>query len=411
MASSVHTTPDVVDLWPYDGSCDATTLRAKGWRPRPINEYIFKIQTRCNLNCDYCYVYNLGDDSWKAAPAELSDQLIDAAAARIKAHALKHQLPGVAVSIHGGEPLLRGIAKVENFVERMRVGLSPIAVEVSMQTNATLVTESVAQRLSVLDIHVGVSIDGDIDANSHRLDLGGKSSFKRVAAGIDQLARFPGLLQGALAVIDLRNNPISVYETIKGMGFTSLDVLLPHGTWEALPPFKHDDRSASAVAPYGEWLIGLYKHWAADENRIRLRMFDDILHLLLGGVYSFESLGLAAAQLATIESNGDIELVDSIGFTYDGAATTGANVMTNDIDEILEHPGVVCRQIGSEALPPECHRCPVLDICGGGLISHRWDTVRGFKNQTVYCSDMMALIQFIEADVNVRAERLSEVPT
>ena len=399
-----------MDLWPYDGTCDATSLRAEGWHPRPINEYIFKIQTRCNLNCDYCYVYNLGDDSWKSAPAELSDELITAAAQRIRAHALKHQLPGVAVSIHGGEPLLRGVASIEKFVERMRDELAPVAVEISMQTNATLVTESVARRLSELDIHVGVSLDGDLEANSHRLDLGGKQSYDRVVRGIEQLAGFPGMLQGALAVIDLRNDPVSVYRTIKGLGFTSLDVLLPHGTWEALPLGKGDDRSAYSPAPYGDWLIELYRHWAADDSRIRLRMFDDILHLLLGGVYSFESLGLAAAQLVTIESNGDIELVDSIGFTYDGAATTGANVATHEIDDVLDHPGVVCRQIGAEALPDECRRCPVLDTCGGGLISHRWDSVRGFKNQTVYCSDMMKLVSFIESDVRDRVALLTKVP-
>jgi uncharacterized protein len=104
-----------------------------------------------------------------------------------------------------------------------------------MQTNATLVTEAVAERLAALDVHVGVSLDGGEKANSHRLDLGGKSSFNRVVRGISHLAKFPGLIQGALAVIDLYNDPGDVYGTIKSLGFTSLDVLLPHGTWEAVP--------------------------------------------------------------------------------------------------------------------------------------------------------------------------------
>ena len=392
-------------LWPYDGSCDATTSIAEGWRPHPINEFIFKIQTRCNLNCDYCYVYNLGDDSWKQAPAELSDELVDAAAARIRSHAMRRGLPSVAVSIHGGEPLLRGISRIENFVGRMKSGLAPVHVEISMQTNATLVTEQVAARLAELDIHVGVSLDGGEKSNSHRLDLGGKSSFARVVRGISNLSRFPGLVQGALAVIDLENDPADVYGTIKDLGFTSLDVLLPHGTWEALPVRKNPDRRLDAYAPYGDWLIELYRVWSTDESRIRLRLFDDIIHLLLGGEYSFESLGLAPAQLVTIESNGDIELVDSIGFTYDGAAATGANVMTHELDEVLTHPGVVCRQIGARALPEVCRSCPVLEVCGGGLISHRWDLLNGFKNQTVYCSDMKKIIDHIDTDVRGRVER------
>ena len=31
-----------------------------------INEFIVKVSSRCNLNCTYCYEYNLGDDSWKS---------------------------------------------------------------------------------------------------------------------------------------------------------------------------------------------------------------------------------------------------------------------------------------------------------------------------------------------------------
>jgi uncharacterized protein len=169
-----------------------------------------------------------------------------------------------------------------------------------------------------------------------------------------------------------------------------------------LPPGKSGDRSPSAASPYGDWLKALYDHWSAQQDRMRLRIFDDILHLLLGGENSFESLGLGPAQLATIEANGDIELVDSIGFTYGGAAETGANVLRDDIDAVLRHPGVVCRQIGIDALPPICQTCPVVDVCGGGLISHRFDDVAGFKNQTVYCSDMMSLISYIRADLDER---------
>lgn len=392
-------------VWPYDGSCDFEKLTRSGWAPQPINEYIFKTQSRCNLNCDYCYVYNLGDDSWKSAPTVMSDEVAVAAATRIRRHAQSHGLPGVGISIHGGEPLLRGIEPIERFVDLMRTHLAPLQFEVSMQTNATLITDASAHRLHTLGIRVGVSLDGDLEANSHRLDRRGRSSYRRVVTGIERLARYPGLIQGALAVIDLRNDPISVYRTVKELGITSLDTLLPHSTWEALPPGKSADRSPASASPYGDWLRALYDHWKTDTDRIRLRIFDDILHLLLGGANSFESLGLGPAQLATIETNGDIELVDSIGFTYGGAAETGANVLRDDIDVVLRHPGVVCRQIGIDALPPICHSCPVVDVCGGGLISHRFDASAGFKNQTVYCSDMMSLISHIRADLEQRIVR------
>ena len=33
-----------------------------------IDSYVVKVASRCNLDCTYCYEYNLGDDTWKHQP-------------------------------------------------------------------------------------------------------------------------------------------------------------------------------------------------------------------------------------------------------------------------------------------------------------------------------------------------------
>jgi molybdenum cofactor biosynthesis enzyme MoaA len=44
---------------------------------RPALDWIvLKVTQRCNLNCDYCYVYNRGDDSWRGRPAFISDAVV-----------------------------------------------------------------------------------------------------------------------------------------------------------------------------------------------------------------------------------------------------------------------------------------------------------------------------------------------
>ena len=35
-----------------------------------IDTVILKVVAPCNLNCSYCYEYNMGDDSWKFKPKE-----------------------------------------------------------------------------------------------------------------------------------------------------------------------------------------------------------------------------------------------------------------------------------------------------------------------------------------------------
>lgn len=390
--------------WPYDGTCDAEVHRSAGWRPTPINEFILKVESRCNLNCDYCYVYNMGDESWRSAPRMMSFDIARRAAERIRDHALANGIPRVGLSFHGGEPLLHGLKPIQRYVEVIKQTLGSVEAEFSMQTNATLVTAEIASGLSDLGIRVGVSLDGDEQGNSHRLDLGGKQSFSRTVRGIDELKRFSGLLQGILAVIDIRNNPVATYSFLRSLDLKSIDFLLPHGTWDTPPPFKNSARGVDQPAPYGAWLADVYAVWSDDADRPRVRIFDDMIHMLLGGESAFEMLGLGPARLAVIESNGDLELVDHIGITYDGAAETVANVLTHEVDALLSHPGVVARQIGEKALHPECISCELKDTCGGGLITHRFASEGGFKNPSVYCSDLFFLFRTIRADLERRIE-------
>ncbi|ODQ93407.1 hypothetical protein BFG51_04105 [Dietzia alimentaria] len=390
--------------WPYDGSCEADVHRAAGWRPVPINEYILKIESRCNLNCDYCYVYNMGDESWRSAPRMMSFDIAKRAAERIRDHAVRHDMPRIGLSFHGGEPLLHGLDPIRRYVSIFTEVLAPVEAEFSLQTNATLVTPEIAKGLHELGIRVGVSIDGDEDGNRHRLDLGGKSTYARVVAGIDRLRDHPDVLQGILAVIDIRNPPLATYEALRALDLKSIDFLLPHGTWEKTPPLKNGRRGTGQPAPYGDWLATIYSEWAADDDRPRVRIFDDMIHLLLGGESAFEMLGLSPARLAVVESNGDLELVDHIGITYDGAAETVVNVLTHPVDALLEHPGVVARQIGEKALHDDCVSCELKELCGGGLITHRYDPDGGFKNPSVYCSDLYRLFSVIHDDLVRRIE-------
>ncbi len=45
-----------------------------------IDTVLIKIASRCNINCSYCYVYNLGDASWARMPKLISDETIHATA-------------------------------------------------------------------------------------------------------------------------------------------------------------------------------------------------------------------------------------------------------------------------------------------------------------------------------------------
>src|SRR5688572_13853294 len=91
---------------------------AKG--PRPFRQFIVKVHSRCNLSCDYCYVYHHVDQSWRARPFVMSADTVRHLAARIGEHARRHPLPRIVVVLHGGEPLLAGPEAIEATVVAIR---------------------------------------------------------------------------------------------------------------------------------------------------------------------------------------------------------------------------------------------------------------------------------------------------
>ena len=71
------------------------------------------------------------------------------------------------------------------------------------------------------------------------------------------------------------------------------------------------------------------------------------------------------------------------------------NVFENSADDAAAHPAVAARQHGAEDLADTCRKCPLLERCGGGHYPHRYRTGSGFRNPSVYCEDLKALIMHI----------------
>jgi len=69
-----------------------------------IDTVLLKVASRCNINCGYCYVYNMGDASWANMPKSMSVQTVSAVARAL--HELSQlQRRRFAVVLHGGGAL------------------------------------------------------------------------------------------------------------------------------------------------------------------------------------------------------------------------------------------------------------------------------------------------------------------
>jgi uncharacterized protein len=377
--------------WPHQ-QLDVPGLRAGGWQPTPFREFVLKVHQRCNLACDYCYVYELADQSYRDRPRMMAPATWRAAAGRIVEHVRAHELTSVTVILHGGEPLLAGPDRLLRLIDDVRIAMPPsCAVSVGMQTNGVRLDEPALSRLMAAGVRIGVSIDGTVESHDrHRRFPNGEGSYHAVRRALELLSRprYRDAYAGLLTTVDVGSDPVVTYEELLRHRPPGIDFLLPHANWSTPP-----DHSGDGVAPYGEWLVAVFDRWYdAPRQETRIRLFEAVIDLVLGGSSRSEQVGLSPVAVAVVESDGAIEQVDSLKSTYPGACGTGLSVFSNPFDAALDHPGVAARQIGVAALADDCVRCPIHRICGGGHYAHRYRAGDGFRNPTVYCADMQTLI-------------------
>jgi uncharacterized protein len=128
-------------------------------------------------------------------------------------------------------------------------------------------------------------------------------------------------------------------------------------------------------------------------------LFSELVQLVLGQPGAVEGLGLLPSTVVVVDTDGSIKQLDSLSSAYPGAADTGLHITSNSFDDAMEHPTTIARQIGIDALSPQCQACQVREICGGGLYPHRYRRGTGFRNPSVYCADLMRLITHVRGRV------------
>ena len=398
--------------WPYT-DLDVMGLRRAGHQPYPFRQFVLKVHSRCNLGCQYCIIYQGQDDSWRDRPVRVPADVMKQTARRIAQHAAAHDLAEVRIDLHGGEPLLSGAETALAYAGAVRSALPRrTALRATVQTNGTLITEGTLDLLAAADIRVGLSLDGGTAAlNRRRVDHAGRPAWPMAARAARLLADRSDLYGGILCAIDITSDPEEVYSSLTALRPPSLDLLLPHANWSSPPPGLTPGSPGAAhtgqavPTPYGDWLSAAFDLWwdaSADDQQPRVRLFVEILALLLGAPSAIESVGLSPICAVVVETDGAMEQIDSLRLAYDRATATGLDVFGNSFDEALDLPGVAARQLGLAGLAEKCQACPVGRVCGGGNYGHRFHRGTGFRHPSVYCADLERLVRHV-------AKRLDDV--
>lgn len=369
---------------------------------RDLDTVLIKVASRCNINCSYCYVYNMGDTNWTRMEKFISKGTVDAIADSLQLLSKTQSTP-FSIVLHGGEPLLLGEERLTYLLRKIRKHLSD-KYSISIQTNGVLINKPILDICSKYKTSVAVSIDGPRHVHDkYRVNHKGEGTFEEVIKGINELKIHPDssfLNAGLLAVIDPTSDPEEVYYFFKKLAPPSVDFLYRDGNHTRLPSGKFAINSIE----YGKWKSKLLEVYLSDPNPMTIRVLDDMLKVLLGGIVTKEGLGLTDFGIVIIDTDGTVMKNDTLKSSFDGADkfANPININNSNLREFLNSVEFDEYRKMQRPSNSKCLSCPELNVCGGGMILHRWEDGNGFDNPSVYCSDQLYLI-------NKMREALSEI--
>ncbi len=357
-----------------------------------VSTLVIKMASRCNLDCDYCYIYRGKDRSWERMPTIMPREIRRQVALRIH-QIYDQQETAPAVVLHGGEPLLAGHAVLREFVEDV-LGGAPNA-RIDIQSNGTVFTSEVERLLSEYrdSVRFSISVDGFREENDrHRRGRSGRSFYDKIERTIVR-AKEAKLLAGILVVVDPLTDPLRLLRFMAHAGASHYNLILTDGDFDSLPSSKAQIGSVET----GEWLWRLFCAYASTDHGFRIEFFDDIARRL---VLKKRGVTIPRATFSTctltVDTNGEVKQSDTFRINGDGADGLGGfNVATSALVDVANSEENRRYLQKFETLPTTCRECHYLDVCGGGYPSHRLRQ-GSWNNPSIYCTDYKHVLTRME---------------
>lgn len=364
----------------------------------PVSAFVVKIASRCNINCKYCYMYNLADTTWRRQPKFMSEGIYRKFVERIRDHTRTHSIKRIDFILHGGEPLLAGALGLDRYFSIFWEVMDGTGVEptLGLQTNGLLLSDEIGAVLAKHGASFGVSIDGIPGRGDRfRVDKRGIPTGARLEKRLREFLAgdYAGTFSGFLGVVDLENDPIETFEYLRTFNPPSVDFRLPLDHHDRKPTRSRSLRGAE----FGRWYTRLFDHIVNNRIDIRVRFFNGIVQSLTNHPHASRTMGNMELAALVMESDGTYELVDSLKSTYDEATKTGLNVNQHSLDDFVAFRGEWLRKTGAMRPCNECLNCPIFSFCQGGFYVHRYSSKNKFANPDVYCADLKEVFYHIHS--------------
>lgn len=314
----------------------------------------------CNLRCRYCFYHSLADSRETYSFGIMSGET----AKNVIRKSVDFARGGsVCFAFQGGEPLFAGKEFFENFVcEANKYANGKCKLYFTMQTNATLIDDEWAQFFAKHGFLLGVSLDGDQDANRFRVDSEKNYTFPKVKAAIEIL-KSHNVQFNILTVATgyTADNIEKIYGYLTGQGFRFLQFI------PCLRPFGSNEESQLYMTceQYGDYLIRLFNLYVKDYVKgryVSVRQLDNYVRLFLGQrPEQCGTMGYCTHQFV-IEGNGNVYPCDF----YCADEWLLGNINESTLEQLAESQKAKDFIAQSLQVPQKCKQCAYYRVCRGG---------------------------------------------
>ena len=357
----------------------------------------------CNLDCAYCY-YTPKDELYPESGFRMSDELL---VEFTRQYIEAQQVLEAVFAWQGGEPTLMGLPFFQRAVELQKRYRRPgMKIINALQTNGSLLDDEWGRFFHEHDFLIGLSLDGPQELHdAYRHDRAGQSTFGRVMEGLSVLKRHH-VEFNILTTVHAANtdHPLEVYRFLRDEAGARFIQFIPIVERERGDPSRVTPRSVGG-RQYGEFLIAIFDEWARhDIGRVFVQIFDASLAAWAGGRPGLCMFEETCGTALVLEHNGDLYACDHFVFPEYRLG----NMQETPLVELVGSPQQT--QFGlnkRDALPAQCHECPVLFVCHGACPRNRITmTLDGEPGLNYLCEGYRAFFTHIDRPMRLMAREL-----
>jgi len=296
---------------------------------------VWLITAKCNLSCKHCYAKQYLEVSELSLKEKLK---------------LAEEIGEIGVewvAISGGEPLIH--KDTIPVIEKLR----DYGVEVSVSSNATVVNETLARKLSRLDVYVYVSIDGPEKVHD---TMRGKGTFRKTIESIKIFKKHSVEYGTVMAIGKPNKNFVREY--------LELALSIDAGSISIIPimPTKHRANSEYLLSPKEYARVIKTAEVFAEENKYSISLWCTPFAPLLVksnyiGYYSCRIL-----DTVDIDPSGRLLACDVTGIPIVDFKNKS---LIEALEEYQKHP-IIKTITNPPELPKACLECELLNYCRGG---------------------------------------------